>query len=73
MSKVTLNYKNKYLEIEGVYPMSNNGYLISFAQLSEGKEKWIEHLKEKNWWDESLQEQFSNTYEKYVQNKNDKY
>lgn len=68
MKKITIDYKDEYLEIEGVYISSNQGYIIHFAQLSVGKKHWIEHLREKNWWDESLEEQFSNAYEKICQN-----
>ena len=67
MKKLTVNLENKYLEIEGVYPSSNQGYIIHFHQLSVGKKQWVEHLREKNWWDESLEEQFSNAYEKVCQ------
>ena len=53
---IKINYKKRYISIP-VLPHFD--YDITFAQLKiEGKDKWLKHLSEKNWFTESLKAEF---------------
>lgn len=57
MPHIEIDWKQKYLEIRGVY-LDGNSYDISFDRVINRDEFWVEHLREKNWWNEILEKDF---------------